>query len=216
MSIVSTIIKKLIEEASRKIIMAVIGGLVLVGGVTGVALTTSLRRARAPKLKSTESVVDEIKNIGQFRTSAYCDEIVIKGKLDSLPSVIARKAKGEKVKSGEIVVVQKAAVHAGVDFDQVTKEDVRLSNDTLFIVLPAAEILQVDMDINGKDVFLQKGLWDSDQLLELYAPAKDKLIQDALDGGVLTKAYANAKEYIEDFFRPFGYICVINQKQPRQ
>ena len=216
MSIVSTIIKKLIEEASPKIIMAVIGGLVLVGGGTGVALTTSLRRARAPKLKSTESVVDEIKNIGQFRTSAYCDEIVIKGKLDSLPSVIARKAKGEKVKSGEIVVVQKAAVHAGVDFDQMTKDDIRLSNDTLFIALPAAEILQVEMDINGKDVFLQKGNWSTDQLKELYGPAREKLIQDALDGGVLTKAYANAKEYIEDFFRPFGYICVINQKQPEQ
>ena len=216
MSIVSTIIKKLIEEASPKIIMSVIGGLVLVGGGTGVALTTSLRRARAPKLKSTESVVDEIKHIGQFRTSAYCDEIVIKGKLDSLPSVKARKENGEKVKSGEIVVIQKAAVHAGVDFDQMTKDDIRLSNDTLFIALPAAEILQVEMDINGKDVFLQKGLWDSDQLLELYAPAKDKLIQDALDGGVLTKAYANAKEYLEGFFRSFGFICVIDQKQPQQ
>ena len=216
MSIISTIIRKLIEEASPKIIMAVIGGLVLVGGGTGVALSTSLRHARAPKITSTEAVVDEIKQIGQFRTSAYCDEIVIKGKLDSLPSVIARKAKGEKVKSGEIVLVQKAAVHAGVDFDKMEPEDLRLSGDTLFVALPAAEILLIDMDRTKQDVFLQKGKWDGDQVEELYGPAEKKLIQDALDSGVLTKAYANAKEYIEDFFRPFGYICVINQKQPQQ
>ena len=103
MSIVSTIIEKLIAEASPKIIMAVIGGLVLVGGGTGVAITTSLHRHRAPKLTSTEAVVDEIKQIGQFRTSAYCDEIVIKEVLDSVPSVKERVKKGEKVKGGEIV-----------------------------------------------------------------------------------------------------------------
>ena len=166
-------------------------------------------------IKGAVSTVD-LKQIGQFRTSAYCDEIVIKGKLDSLPSVIARKEKGEKVKSGEIVLVQKAAVHAGVDFDKMEPEDLRLSGDTLFVALPAAEILQIDMDRTKQDVFLQKGKWDGDQVEELYGPAEKKLIQDALDGGVLTKAYANAKEYIEDFFRPFGYVCVINQKQPQQ
>lgn len=214
MSIFSTIIKKLIAEASPKIILAVIGGLVLVGGGTGVALSASLRRARAPKLKSTEAVVDEIKEIGQFRTSAYCDEIVIKGKLDSLPSVKERVARGEKVKvkNGEIILIQKAAVHAGVDFDKMTQDDLRLVKDTLFVTLPAPEILQVDMDSNGQDVFLQKGTWSIDQVQELYGPATEKLIQDAMDGGVLTKAFANAKEHIEDFFRPFGYTCVITQR----
>lgn len=213
MSIVSTIIKKLIAEASPKIIMAVIGGLVLVGGGTGVAISTSLHRSRAPKLKSTESVVDEIKHIGQFRTSAYCDEVVIKEVLDSVPSVKERVKNGEKLKkSGEIVLIQKAAVHAGVDFDKMTKDDIRLKEDTLFVALPAPEILQVDMDSKGQQVFLQKGTWSMDQVQELYGPAREKLIQDALDGGVLTKAYANAKEYLEDFFRPFGYVCVISQR----
>ena len=214
MIIFSTIIKKLIAEASPKIIMAVIGGLVLVGGGTGVALSASLRHARAPKLKSSEAVVDEIKEIGQLRTSAYCDEIVIKGRLDSLPSVKERVARGEKVKvkNGEIVLIQKAAVHAGVDFDKMTKDDLRLVKDTLFVTLPAPEILQVDMDNNGQDVFLQKGTWSTDQVQELYGPATEKLIQDAIDGGVLTKAFANAKEHIEDFFRPFGYTCVITQR----
>lgn len=213
MSIVSTIIKKLIAEASPKIIMAVIGGLVLVGGGTGVAISTSLHRNRAPKLKSTESVVDEIKHIGQFRTSAFCDEVVIKEVLDSVPSVKERVKKGEKIKKGsEIVLIQKAAVHAGVDFDKMTKDDIRLKEDTLFVALPAPEILQVDMDSKGQQVFLQKGTWSMDQVQELYGPAREKLIQDALDGGVLTKAYANAKEYLEDFFRPFGYVCVISQR----
>lgn len=213
MSIVSTIIKKLIAEASPKIIMAVIGGLVLVGGGTGVAISTSLHRSRAPKLKSTESVVDEIKHIGQFRTSAYCDEVVIKEVLDSVPSVKERVKNGEKLKkSGEIVLIQKAAVHAGVDFDKMTKDDIRLKEDTLFVALPAPEILQVDMDSKGQQVFLQKGTWSMDQVQELYGPAREKLIHDALDGGVLTKAYANAKEYLEDFFRPFGYVCVISQR----
>lgn len=213
MSIVSTIIQKLIEQASPKIIMAVIGGLVLVGGGTGVAISTSLRRARAPKITSTESVVDEIKQTGQFRTSAFCDEIVIKGKLDSLPSTKEKVARGEKVKSGEIVLIQKASVHAGVDFDKMTKEDLRISEDTLFVTLPAPEIMLVDMDSHGQDVFLQKGNWSTDQLKELYGPAREKLIQDALDGGVLAMAYDNAKEYVEDLFRPFGYTCVVTQRQ---
>ena len=212
MSIVSTIIEKLIAEASPKIIMAVIGGLVLVGGGTGVAISTSLHRHRAPKFTSTESVVDEIKHIGQFRTSAYCDEIVIKEVLDSVPSVKERVKNGEKVKSGEIVLIQKAAVHAGVDFDKMTADDLRRSGDTLFVALPAAEILQVEMDSKGQQVFLQKGNWTMDQVQELYGPAKEKLVQDALDGGVLTKAFANATEYVEDFFRPFGYVCVISQR----
>ena len=212
MSIFSTIIEKLIAEASPKIIMAVIGGLVLVGGGTGVALSTSLRHARAPKLKSTEAVVDEIKEIGQFRTSAYCDEVVIKGKLDSLPSSIAKVARGEKVKSGEIVLIQKASVHAGVDFDKMTKEDIRLAKDTLFVTLPAPEILLVNMDTKGQDVFLQKGNWSIEQVQELYGPATERLKQEAIDGGVLNKAFANAKEYIEDFFRPFGYTCVVSQR----
>jgi len=119
----------------------------------------------------------------------------------------------------ELLLVIPATVIAGVDLQGVTADDIKVNEKTkeLEIILPKASLLQ-DPAINMEEVrtFSDEGLFRGEVTWEegfdLAAEAQQKIIDEAMDMGILHSAEKSAETVLKEFFSHLGYTVTLTFK----
>ena len=212
MSIMSLFIKKVFSEMSAKTILIISAIVVLVGGVSAFALARYFKThpfRPHQQIKEISTVINGVVTKKDFVTACYYEDIVVNGKKTDLKENPDRDKKGRAKKpdpDDAMVVVVSAIVKAGIKVDDLTKDCFRLEKDSvLFVTIPEPVILGISEDVEGVEEFSHKGKWDIKQVQELVRYRSARLEQDALDSGLLDRAYENAMNLFSKFFEPLPY-----------
>ncbi|MBT3273030.1 MAG: DUF4230 domain-containing protein [Spirochaetales bacterium] len=115
-----------------------------------------------------------------------------------------------KTSQTEVLFAVDVRIQAGLDLREgflITRED-----DTLTVYLPRAKILLADADEETIEQYFLKEIRSSISRLDYYDEINRKkleLIDDAVERGILEKAYENAKLLVSNFLKMAGYEEVI-------
>lgn len=115
------------------------------------------------------------------------------------------------------VFIARPVICAGVDLRNLQHEDVTVRNDTLFVSLPAPEIL--DLYLNSSDITEVYSSWDwklDDKLGAMSERAKAGLRRDALRQGILLKAGAQAERSMSEFLERLCKMPVVVRCRQRE
>ena len=183
-------------------------------------------------IDNTANVVEEIKRIGEFTTACYYEEMALQDSYVEKTQVMGREAdklagkalrkvgldgwasRADNVSTvvnsdNEILLIGKGHVRAGFDLAKVQESDLDVHGDTLYVKLPSAEVFDIIMNPSDFTTEYEKGTWSHELTKPIKERAKTTLEQNAIDGGILTKAEESGKKQLEAIFTAFGFKQVI-------
>lgn len=157
-----------------------------------------LPESSAPhKVISTTGVLSKIRELNRLESSSfYIDTLIRTEKQGNWYALWQDSQKG-------IFVAQGTAV-AGLDLAKINEQDVTVLNDTVIINLPAVEVLSVQL--NHIEVFdLKTGTLNLHQpdmsvLNTVQAQAKQQILRQACQNGLLTHAHERSQTQIKQLF----------------
>lgn len=195
-----------------KILIAL--GLAGAVGATATAVVNFVKGANELKIADTPNVVEEIKKISELTTYTYIEEMVVKdtkveAKEAGLLSFMHKSEVPDSTRS-EVVIITRGVVRAGYDLAKIKEGDLKISNDTITVVLPATEIFDVIINPSDNDIFVEepKGKWSHEEITALQVDCKSRLLQNANEYGILDKAHEHGKEKVANLFKTFGFNVV--------
>lgn len=179
-------------------------------------------------IEKTANVVEEIKKIGEFTTACYYEEMALQDSYVDKAHVMGRDAdklagkalrkvgldgwakKADKASTvvnsdNEILLIGKGHVRAGFDLGKVQESDLVIHGDTLDITLPPTEVFDIIMNPSDFTTEYEKGTWSHELTKPIKERAKATLEQNAIEGGILTKAEENGKKQLKAIFTAFGF-----------
>jgi hypothetical protein len=109
----------------------------------------------------------------------------------------------------QIVLIGKGKVLAGIDLRKLNDADVTLANDTVFMNLPRAQIIDAILNPSDFETFAEKGNWTENEVTLVKDQARRKIIQRAIDRNIIEKADAKSRALIEKFVRDLGHKNVV-------
>jgi hypothetical protein len=119
----------------------------------------------------------------------------------------------------EILLIVPATVLAGVDLNEVTEDDMKISEDTkeIDITLPHAKLIQEpSLQMDKITTYVDGGIFndevDWNEGYELAASAQEKVKKEVISAGLLTTAEKNADKALTQFFKNMGYKVNITYK----
>ena len=212
-------------------------GVVAVGGVIADLtnlLDLGLFKRKPLLIDKTANVITEIKKISEFTSACFFEELVIQDakynikekpvykKEESNEKGISRLVsivkKEDKVQDGvvldstmtaQIVAITQAKVRAGFDLSKMEEHDLRINGDTLFVNVPEAQVFDVILNPSDYELFYHKGTWEDDEVNKVLTRARDIILNDAKEFGLLEKATESGKKKLEDLFKTFGFKEVV-------
>jgi hypothetical protein len=148
--------------------------------------------------------VIKIKDLNQLGTVEYKVSKVISG-TDDLTWY--------KIGNRKILFSCEATIKAGIDFSKLKKEDIQVTDKTVSLKMPKAEIIYVKIDHNNiKEEYKETGFFRSDfsnsekdALLRLGEESINKALPDI---GILKEAEKNATLFLKSFLRSSGFTEV--------
>ena len=189
--------------------------IVLVGVGLGVALSTSSFMARLPvvgpllfeeqpaRTTSGPVVVEGIQDLDQLATVRWRESVVITR--ESGGTDLERLLVGEKV-----LLVAAGDVEAGVNLDDLGRDDINVDGETVTMRLPDPEVLSVNLDedatrVYDRDYGILNVRPDDDLAEEARAAAVGEIEQAARDEDILDQAEQNAEDSIRAFVISLGF-----------
>ncbi len=219
-----------------KIVIAIVAILVLSVALDGFLNKFSFLNkfkglfAHELSIDKTANVVTQIKEISEFTTACYYEELVIQKEKYSIKEKNAESSVWNKVKQmagvdvgvqeqaepdstldGRLVLIVKSKVRAGYDLSKVEENDIVFAGDTLSIKLPEPEIFDVIVNPSDWEIYYRKGDWADEEIRNIQSGAKDEIKQDAIDYGLLEKAVSSGKESLKSLFKTIGVSEVVFQ-----
>lgn len=145
-----------------------------------------------------------------INTKSSLEKIIEINKLSTIEytyNAIVTKYKNDEVKEGnvEYYVSYEGKVTAGVDFNEVTIEDIDYKLKKIYIKLPEVEIHETSVDMGTLDFIREKSLSEKDSISqEAYKLCKNDLRQRAEnETELINNANENAKSAIEALIKPW-------------
>ena len=205
----SGLVSAILPIALKVLLFTALAG--ALGGAVAAAVKF-VKEANKLEIADTPNVVEEIKKISELTTYTYIEEMVIKdikveAKEAGMLSFLHKSEVPDSTRS-EIVIITRGVVRAGYDLAKIKDGDLKVSKDTLSVVLPATEIFDVIINPSDNDVFIAEGKWSHEEVTALQVDCKNRLLQNAHDNGVLEKADKHGKEKVENLFKTFGFNVV--------
>ncbi|HSI66018.1 MAG TPA: DUF4230 domain-containing protein [Planococcus sp. (in: firmicutes)] len=112
----------------------------------------------------------------------------------------------------QLLVVIPGSIRAGIDFSEVTADDIELDeeNRTATLTLPPADFLGgAEIYMDQVEVYSYEGLFrrgaDMAEAFELAEEAQRLIMEESAGQGVLERAQANAANSVRDMFRLVDY-----------
>lgn len=160
--------------------------------------------------EKTANVITEIRNISEFTSACYYEELVmaeVKDSENTTNKVVKMLGRGA-VSKDEICLIMDGKVRAGFDLSKVTDNAIAISGDTLTMTLPKPEIFDVIVNPSNCEVYVEEGKWSHEQVTALQASARVRIQEDALSCGILEQADKIGRERLADLFKTFGFSVV--------
>lgn len=185
----------------------------LVGRYRQLPSFASLFAAKPVLIQNTPVVVKQIQAIAELVTiSAYqemvADTLVTNTKTIHLPLLPDIKLAGTPRK---LVIIGKSTVHIGIDMQQLRDNDISGTQDSIHIVLPAAQVLDAIINPSDVEVFIEQGSWDNLAVANLKNRIRYLAVSDAMSRGLLAQSEKKAVEVLTHFFNAAGYEQVVIQ-----
>jgi len=174
---------------------------------------TNIFKPKPVLIENTPIVVKQIQAIAQLVTiSAYeelvADTTVIDTKSINIPllppiqlSTLPRK----------LVIIGKSTTNIGIDMQQLRNNDISGTKDSIHIILPAAQILDVIINPSDVEVFIEEGTWDNTAVTKLKSKIRYLAVADAMSRGLLAQSERKAVDVLTNFFKAAGYNKVVIQ-----
>ena len=125
----------------------------------------------------------------------------------------------------KVVFHGRGLVRAGIDFDEVKDDNIRLSGETLIIELPPPFIIDPGLDPSRSGVLFEDEADSlfcdspatSQTLTEIYRIAEKELLNNACEARLLEEANANAEDSLRQLIEKFGFSeVIIETTTPKQ
>jgi len=117
----------------------------------------------------------------------------------------------------KIILIVQGTVIAGIDMQKLQAGDLQLQNGILHVKLPPTEVFITTLDESKTQAIDQSGIatkLDPNLEIDAMVGAKAKILQAALDDGILEQAQQNAVTYLSRFFTALGYPNAILESTP--
>ena len=160
--------------------------------------------------EKTANVITEIRNISEFTSACYYEELVmaeVKDSENTTNKVVKMLGRGA-VSKDEICLIMDGKVRAGFDLSKVTDNAIAISGDTLTMTLPKPEIFDVIVNPSNCEVYVEEGKWSHEQVTTIQASARVWIQDDAIGYGILEQADKIGRERLADLFKTFGFSVV--------
>lgn len=169
-------------------------------------------------IDKTANVVQGIKAKAEFVSVCYHDQFVIQSERERVVNENAvLKMFGSadtKVVTDKLVYICNGKVYAGFDLKKLADGDITTHGDTIFVSLPAPEILEVSINPSDIKTYVEEGTWSFDEAKEIKVGAKERLMQDAEKFEILKRAKVLGVEKFENLCKTFGFsVAVITVKE---
>ena len=174
----------------------------------------SLFTAEKVVIDRTPILIKNIKTIAQLVTVTAYDEVVVDSLVynraaavfDMFRSVtpLAMLPSPQK----QLVLIGRGKVLAGTNLQKLNDQSIVIHNDTAWIQLPQAEILEAIINPLDFETFEESGKWSDDEVIAVKVKARDKMISRAIERGILEKADKKANAVIENFLHSAGFKVV--------
>ncbi|MBQ5778447.1 MAG: DUF4230 domain-containing protein [Paludibacteraceae bacterium] len=200
-----------------KIILVILVIIAILASAAYIAIEKGLLDFKSDNLKidETANVVKEIKNISEFTSACFYEEIILQEKKTSnvvdnsiVNEIAGFFGKKEGLITDEIVIIAKGKVRAGFNLKKMSEDDIHINGDTLTINLPEAEIFDVIVNPSDFDIYIENGIWDEQKVAALKNKAVTKIQEDALSDGILVKASQSGVKRLSEMFKAFGFSVV--------
>lgn len=167
-------------------------------------------------IDQTPIVIRQIKPLAQLATITAYTEVTADSTVrttvgERLRDVINPFSPGVAMER-QLIVVGKVVIHAGVNLEKLTPQDVFVSGDSVSIRLPAAEILDVIVNPSGTDIFLEEGEWSNAAVVAMKERIRQKAETEVKANGILFQADERARDVLLNFFRAAGFTKITITK----
>jgi len=151
------------------------------------------------------TIIREVQSLARLETIQYS--------MDKLITAEVNQGVLGPLFGDRLLLVAHGFVIAGVDLAQISVEDLRLEDDTLYVSLPEAEIFVATLNNERSYIYDRTTgiLRKSDPDLETAARrvAEQEIYDGAVEDGILEQAQFNAEVFLERLFNTLGYQRVV-------
>lgn len=175
----------------------------------GIALKNYITKGST--IDNTANVIEKIRKISEFTSACYYEEAVLKsnkieaGKQNKLMQLANIEA--DSVYS-EVVILAKGTVRAGYDLSKIPADQIKISNDSISLVLPKPELFDVIVNPSDYEMYVEDGKWSHEEITALQADYREKLTASALESNLLEKADKSGEERLKSFLQGLGFSYI--------
>lgn len=191
--------------------IAVLGLFIVLGmwrtGTNFVAEITTFFRIemKEPEVNIATIIVEKIRGASELTTAIYTTETVV-------PTHQDRELMGTFQFRTKMLYIAYGEVKAGIDLSQLTPKNVKIVDDTLYIQLPAPQILDANIDVMRSRIYdYDRGAFNlgPDVAAQLQTLAQQttlkKIVASACEQGLLNEANDRAKLAITQLLNLAGH-----------
>ena len=163
-----------------------------------------MQRSRELEIERTAAIVEQVRSIGELSSAGFYEELVLTDRDESYFSELMRASGLSRLTgSGDFVIICKGRVRAGFDLTKIQESDFSFSGDTLRLILPPVEIL--DVVLNPADYEHFSGHRTHEETTAILLQAKQRLRSDAIREGILDQAELSAEAHLRRLLSAMGY-----------
>ena len=167
-----------------------------------------MQRSRELEIERTAAIVEQVRSIGELSSAGFYEELVLTDRDESYFSELMRASGLSRLTgSGDFVIICKGRVRAGFDLTKIQESDFSFSGDTLRLILPPVEIL--DVVLNPADYEHFSGHRTHEETTGILLQAQQRLRSDALREGILDQAELSAEAHLRRLLSAMGYREVL-------
>lgn len=167
-----------------------------------------MQRSRELEIERTTAIVEQVRSIGELSSAGFYEELVLTDRDESYFSELMRASGLSRLTgSGDFVIICKGRVRAGFDLTKIQESDFSFSGDTLRLILPPVEIL--DVVLNPADYEHFSGHRTHEETTGILLQAKQRLRSDAIREGILNQAELSAEAHLRRLLSAMGYREVL-------
>ncbi|MFT5859724.1 MAG: hypothetical protein ACI865_001828 [Flavobacteriaceae bacterium] len=196
------------EKSEEKRLLKNVLALIIVGGFGYLAYWYFTRTDDTKLLiANTPMQIKSIRTIAEISTIHYRDELVV----DSVErygnvSIMEHPIDWYQSQSNggvkrQLTIIVDGEVNYGLDLSNGNYSIDQTSNDSLFIHLPKAKLLDVIITPSQTEIFQETGKWSDSERKTLEAIAKKRLLANASGEGLDTKAEEQARSLFKQMIQ---------------
>jgi hypothetical protein len=158
-----------------------------------------------------ETAVLGVRRLNELATAEMTAQVVVTEEQEDA-HIFFQRVPGFLV-GEKVLLVVRGEVDAGINLDELGKEDVRVEEQRVTIELPEARLLDTTLNEEETRLFvLERGVLtrgDYSLVEEARRDAIDRIEEAARDEKLVEKAQNNAKDSIREFLTSLGYKEVV-------